>query len=57
MVTVIYYATWLRCVVAREVWVWALDHWDRLQWLPEADTDLLQWWASRPCPKGQGYAT
>jgi hypothetical protein len=23
----------LGCVVAREVWAWALNHWDRLQWL------------------------
>jgi hypothetical protein len=41
----------LGCVVAREVWEWALNHWDRLQWLSEVDTDLLQWWASRLCPK------
>jgi hypothetical protein len=41
----------LGCVVAREVWASALNHWDRLQWLPEADSDLLQWWTSRPCPK------
>jgi hypothetical protein len=41
----------LGCVVARKVWAWALNHWDRLAWLPDADTELLQWWASRPCPK------
>jgi hypothetical protein len=41
----------LGCVVAREVWAWALNHWDRLAWLPAVDTELLQWWASRPCPR------
>jgi hypothetical protein len=41
----------LGCVVVWEIWAWALNHWYRLQWLPEVDTDLLQWWASRPCPK------
>jgi hypothetical protein len=41
----------LGCVVAREVWVWALNQWDRLAWLPAANMDLLQWWGSRPCPR------
>jgi hypothetical protein len=40
----------LGCVVAREVWAWALNQWDRIDWLPAADTELLQWWTSRPCP-------
>jgi hypothetical protein len=40
----------LGCVVAREVWAWALNQWDRIDWLPAADTELLEWWTSRPCP-------
>jgi hypothetical protein len=32
----------LGCVVAREVWAWALDRWDRLAWLPADDRELLQ---------------
>jgi hypothetical protein len=41
----------LGCVVAREVWTWALNQWDKLAWLPLADTELIHWWTSRPCPK------
>jgi hypothetical protein len=40
----------LGCVVSREVWAWALHQWDRISWLPTADTELLQWWTSRSCP-------
>jgi mannosylglycoprotein endo-beta-mannosidase len=39
------------CVVARQVWAWALNLWDRMAWLPLANTGLLLWWTSRPCPK------
>lgn len=41
----------LGCVVAREVWDWVLHQWDKAQWLPTADTDLLLRWTSRPCRK------
>jgi hypothetical protein len=41
----------LGCVVAQEIWVWTLNLWDRLPWLPPADAKILQWWTSRPCPK------
>lgn len=41
----------LGCVVAREVWTWALRRWEKLDWVPASDTDLIQWWTSRPCPK------
>jgi hypothetical protein len=41
----------LGCVVAREVWTWALSRWGKLGWLPAADEDLVSWWTSRP---GQG---
>jgi hypothetical protein len=40
----------LGCVVAREVWAWALNHWDRLAWLPDVNTELLLWW--RPSWRG-----
>lgn len=41
----------LGCVTAREVWHWALRRWGKPDWLPNADTDLLQWWGSLLCPK------
>jgi hypothetical protein len=41
----------LGCVVAREVWTWALSRGVKLGWLPAADADLVSWWTSRP---GQG---
>jgi mannosylglycoprotein endo-beta-mannosidase len=31
----------LGCVVAREVWTWALSRWGKLGWLPAADEDLV----------------
>jgi hypothetical protein len=40
----------LGCVVARETWAWALRCWGREEWLPDPDTDLLEWWTSRACP-------
>jgi hypothetical protein len=41
----------LGCVAAQQVWVWALNLWDRMAWLPLANTGLLLWWTSWPCPK------
>jgi hypothetical protein len=41
----------LECVVAQEIWAWALHRWDRLAWLLAADVGLLRWWTSLPCPK------
>jgi hypothetical protein len=38
----------LGCVVAREVWTWALSRWGKLGWLPAADEDLVSWWTTRP---------
>lgn len=40
----------LGCVVSREVWFWALRCWGKEDWLPAADTELLEWWSSRTCP-------
>jgi hypothetical protein len=40
----------LGCMVAWEVWAWALRCWGKVEWLPEADTELLEWWTNRPCP-------
>jgi hypothetical protein len=40
----------LGCVMAREVWSWALQRWGRPDWLPGSDPDLVRWWASRTCP-------
>jgi hypothetical protein len=40
----------LGCVVVREVWAWTLRRWDKLEWLPKADSELLEWWTSRSCP-------
>jgi hypothetical protein len=37
-------------MVAWEVWAWALRCWGKVEWLPEADTELLEWWTNRPCP-------
>jgi hypothetical protein len=44
----------LGCVVAREIWVWALNRWDRLAWLPAADVGLLRWWTSSLTMLGKG---
>jgi hypothetical protein len=41
----------LGCVVAQEIWVWALNLWERMPWLPLADAKILHWWTSRPCPQ------
>jgi hypothetical protein len=41
----------LGCVVAQEIWVWTLNLWDRMPWLPPANVEILHWWTSRPCPK------
>jgi hypothetical protein len=30
--------------VAREMWAWALRRWDKLDWLPDSDAELLEWW-------------
>jgi hypothetical protein len=40
----------LGCVFARETWAWALRCWGKEEWLPDPDTDLLEWWTSRACP-------
>ncbi|KAK1698988.1 hypothetical protein QYE76_015685 [Lolium multiflorum] len=42
----------LGCVVAREVWAWALARWGKMEWLPSVDTELLQWWSLLTCPPG-----
>jgi hypothetical protein len=34
----------LGCVVAREIWTWALRRWGSLDWLPDRDVMLLEWW-------------
>jgi hypothetical protein len=31
----------LGCVVAQEIWVWALNLWDMMPWLPPANVDIL----------------
>ena len=36
----------LGCVVARDIWDWTIRRWGRLGWVPEVDSDLLQWWTS-----------
>ena len=37
-------------MVAREVWSWALARWGKLDWVPAADTGLIEWWSSLTCP-------
>jgi hypothetical protein len=41
----------LGCVVAREVWTWVLRQWDKTDWLPVADSGIVDWWTSRSCPR------
>ncbi|KAK1665361.1 hypothetical protein QYE76_053520 [Lolium multiflorum] len=40
----------LGCVVAREVWAWALTRWNRLEWMPGAGSEIVHWWTSLHCP-------
>lgn len=40
----------LGCVVAREVWAWALTRWNRLEWMPGAGSQIVHWWTSLHCP-------
>jgi hypothetical protein len=40
----------LGCVVAREVWAWALTRWNILEWMPGAGFEIVHWWTSLRCP-------
>jgi hypothetical protein len=37
-----FYHLLVGCVVARAVWAWALRRWDKLQWLPTGQSELIQ---------------
>jgi hypothetical protein len=38
----------LGCVAAREVWVWALTRWGKIEWMPAVDTTSFS--GGPPCP-------
>jgi hypothetical protein len=39
----------LGSVVAQEVWDWALRRRGKLDWLPNANAKLVDWWTSHSC--------